>query len=245
MQRRPNFGYFDPIPGDYPIGRDPACSIHLASPDVSRKHAQLTVTPEGCAIEDIGGRYGTLIDNRQIAGKVRVQPGQTITLGRTTLELTPLENNDTTEPSTEQPTQRYEIARQLAKGGMGEVYLALDHQLQRHVALKVMTPEIAANPDLSSRFTQEALVLGRLDHPHIVPIHDLGVDAQGRNYYAMKFVRGTTLKEVLHSYAKVNRLLSTVIRSRACSISLAKPVMRWPMPIPKASSIATSSRPTS
>ena len=61
-----------------------------------------------------------------------------------------------------------------------------------------MTPEIAANPDLSNRFTQEALVLGRLDHPHIVPIHDLGVDAQGRNYYAMKFVRGTTLKEVLH-----------------------------------------------
>ena len=81
---------------------------------------------------------------------------------------------------------------------MGEVYLALDHQLQRHVALKVMTPEIALNPDLSNRFTQEALVLGRLDHPHIVPIHDLGVDAQGRNYYAMKFVRGTTLKEVLH-----------------------------------------------
>ena len=121
------------------------------------------------------------------------------TLGRTTLELTPLENTDTAETDSEPPTQRYEIARQLAKGGMGEVYLALDHQLQRHVALKVMTPEIAANPDLSSRFTQEALVLGRLDHPHIVPIHDLGVDAQGRNYYAMKFVRGTTLKEVLHS----------------------------------------------
>ena len=63
---------FDLIPGDYPIGRDPACSIHLASPDVSRKHAQLTVTPEGCAIEDIGGRYGTLIDNRQISGKIRI-----------------------------------------------------------------------------------------------------------------------------------------------------------------------------
>ena len=189
---------FDLIPGDYPIGRDPACSIHLASPDVSRKHAQLTVTPEGCAIEDIGGRYGTLVDNRQISGKIRVQPGQTITLGRTTLELTLLENTAAAEPTPDPPTQRYEISRQLAKGGMGEVYLALDHQLQRHVALKVMTPEIAANPDLSNRFTQEALVLGRLDHPHIVPIHDLGVDAQGRNYYAMKFVRGTTLKEVLH-----------------------------------------------
>lgn len=191
---------FDLIPGDYLIGRDPACSIHLASPDVSRKHALLTISPEGCGIQDIGGRYGTLVENRQITGKVRLTAGQTITLGRTTLELSELKAPDSSpsEQPAALPSQRYQISRQLAKGGMGEVYLALDHQLQRHVALKVMTPEIAANADLSSRFTQEALVLGRLDHPHIVPIHDLGVDDQGRNYYAMKFVRGTTLKEVLH-----------------------------------------------
>ena len=191
---------FDLVPGDYSIGRDPSCSITLDSPDVSRKHALLTVTEESCTLEDIGGRFGTLIADRQIVGKVRLQLGQTFTLGRTTVELTSVEPKSEDAATTQSShSERYEISRKLAKGGMGEVYLALDHQLQRHVALKVMTPEVAANKDLANRFTQEALVLGKLDHPHIVPIHDLGNDTKGRNYYAMKFVRGTTLKDVLHA----------------------------------------------
>ena len=126
-----------------------------------------------------------------------MQPGQTITLGRTTLEP-PLKTTIQPSPPPNSPLNAMRLPGNSPRAAWAKC-TALDHQLQRHVALKVMTPEIAANPDLSSRFTQEALVLGRLDHPHIVPIHDLGVDAQGRNYYAMKFVRGTTLKEVLHS----------------------------------------------
>ncbi len=78
---------FDLGPGDYPIGRDPSCSITLNSPDISRKHALLTVAEEGCTLEDIGGRFGTLINDRQIVGKVRLQPGQTFILGRTIIEL--------------------------------------------------------------------------------------------------------------------------------------------------------------
>ena len=186
---------FDLVSGDYSIGRDSACSITLNSPDVSRKHALLTISSEEITLEDIGGRFGTLIDNRQVVGKVRVQLGQSFTLGRTSVELSLIEQSQTIPKSS--TSERYEISRQLAKGGMGEVYLALDRQLHRHVALKVMTPKVAEDSDLTQRFTQEAMVLGRLDHPHIVPIHDLGVDSLGRNYYAMKFVRGTTLKEVL------------------------------------------------
>ncbi len=193
---------FDLEPGDYLIGRDPSCPITLNSPEISRKHAQLHVAQTHFSIEDVGGRFGTQLDGRQIVGAVNIQPGQTITLGRTTLELHPIDPSlsEASMPNT-QP-ERYERVRQLAKGGMGEVHLAFDHQLQRHVAIKVMTSEVAASPELSARFTQEAIVLGRLDHPHIVPIHDLGTDAQGHNYYAMKFVRGTTLKEVLTGLRK-------------------------------------------
>ena len=194
-----NFGL---EPGDYLIGRDPSCPITLDSPEVSRKHAQLHVAQDNFSIEDVGGRFGTQLDGRQIVGAVAIQPGQTITLGRTSIELYPIDPTlaEAGVPAT-QP-ERYERVRQLAKGGMGEVHLAFDHQLQRHVALKVMTPKVAASPELSARFTQEAIVLGRLDHPHIVPIHDIGSDAQGHNYYAMKFVRGTTLKEVLTGLRK-------------------------------------------
>ena len=185
-------------PGDYQIGRDPACEITLASPEISRHHAQLRVAADQITLEEVGGKFGTLIDGRQIVGAVSVQPGQVITLGRTTIELQSVESSANFSPNPE----RYERVRQLAKGGMGEVHLAFDRQLQRHVALKVMTPELAASPGLAARFTQEAIVLGRLDHPHIVPIHDLGTDAHGSSYYAMKFVRGVTLKDVLTGLRK-------------------------------------------
>jgi hypothetical protein len=189
-------------PGDYLIGRDPACPIAIDSPEISRKHAQLHIAHDHFTIEDVGGRFGTQLDGRQIVGAVTIQPGQTITLGRTSIVLHPIDPSQAIPNPQPAQTERYERVHQLAKGGMGEVHLAFDHQLQRHVALKVMTPEVAASPELSARFTQEAIVLGRLDHPHIVPIHDLGSDAQGQNYYAMKFVRGTTLKEVLTGLRK-------------------------------------------
>ena len=186
---------YDLVPGEFQIGRDPACPITLDSPEVSRQHAQLTVTPDRCVLEDIGGKFGTLIDGRQIAGPVTVQPGQSFSIGKLTVTLHAI-TAAVTPPAT--LPDRYERVRYLAKGGMGEIHLAHDRQLQRHVALKLMTPAVAASASLARRFTQEALVLGRLDHPHIVPIHDLGVDADGQNYYAMKYVRGTTLKDVLN-----------------------------------------------
>ena len=186
---------YDLVPGEFQIGRDPTCPITFDSPEVSRQHAQLTVTPDRCILEDIGGKFGTLIDGRQIAGPVTVQPGQSFSIGKLTVTLHAI-TAATTPPAT--LPDRYERVRHLAKGGMGEIHLAHDRQLQRHVALKLMTPAVAASASLARRFTQEALVLGRLDHPHIVPIHDLGVDAGGQNYYAMKYVRGTTLKDVLN-----------------------------------------------
>ena len=187
---------YDLVPGEFQIGRDPACPITLDSPEVSRQHAQLTVTPDRCVLEDIGGKFGTLIDGRQIAGPVSVQPGQSFSIGKLTVTLHAI-SAASTPPAAALP-DRYDRVRHLAKGGMGEIHLAHDRQLQRHVALKLMTPAVAASSSLARRFTQEALVLGRLDHPHIVPIHDLGVDAGGQNYYAMKYVRGTTLKDVLN-----------------------------------------------
>ena len=174
---------YDLVPGEFQIGRDPTCPITLDSPEVSRQHAQLTVTPDRCILEDIGGKFGTLIDGRQIAGPVTVQSGQSFSIGKLTVTLHAI-TAATTPPAT--LPDRYERVRHLAKGGMGEIHLAHDRQLQRHVALKLMTPKVAASASLARRFTQEALVLGRLDHPHIVPIHDLGVDAGGQNYYAMK-----------------------------------------------------------
>ena len=88
---------------------------------------------------------------------------------------------------------RYVVKKFHARGGMGEVFLAEDHELGREVALKRLGSRTAR----SERFLVEARVTGQLEHPGIVPVHDLGVDDEGRPFYIMKFVRGRTLKDLI------------------------------------------------
>jgi len=75
---------------------------------------------------------------------------------------------------------------------MGVVWLAEDTLLQRRVALKILAPE-NSSPELAARLLREAVVLARLEHPGIVPVHDSGVLADGRTFYCMKYVEGKTL----------------------------------------------------
>ena len=89
---------------------------------------------------------------------------------------------------------KYTFIKELARGGMGTVYLAEDTELDRQVAIKVLnTPEITE--DLRRRMIREAQIIARLEHPGIVPVHDVGVLPDGRVFYAMKFVRGMRLDE--------------------------------------------------
>ncbi len=87
---------------------------------------------------------------------------------------------------------RYRALELLGQGGMGAVWLAQDSILQRHVALKIFTAE-NSSADLAARLLQEAVVLARLEHPGIVPVHDAGTLADGRTFYCMKLVEGQTL----------------------------------------------------
>jgi len=89
---------------------------------------------------------------------------------------------------------KYRIISELARGGMGTVYLAEDTELDRRVAIKVLsTPE--TNNDLRQRMIREAQIIARLEHPGIVPVHDVGVLPDSRVFYAMKYVRGSRLDE--------------------------------------------------
>ena len=101
---------------------------------------------------------------------------------------------------------RYRLIEQVARGGMGVVYAAEDQFLQRRVALKVIEEvlEVPSNEgDLANRLLREARVLARLDHPGIVPVHDAGTLADGRVFYAMKFVEGQRLDRYIESLASI------------------------------------------
>jgi eukaryotic-like serine/threonine-protein kinase len=92
---------------------------------------------------------------------------------------------------------RYRKVRDHAVGGLGIVYVAHDEELRREVALKEIKPEYADNPASQSRFVLEAEITGGLEHPGIVPVYGLGHHGDGRPFYAMRFIRGDSLKHAI------------------------------------------------
>ena len=96
--------------------------------------------------------------------------------------------------------QRFRVLRPHARGGLGAVFVALDAELNREVALKQILDRHADDPISRHRFLLEAEVTGGLEHPGIVPVYGLGTYAEGRPYYAMRFIRGDTLKEAIERH---------------------------------------------
>lgn len=90
---------------------------------------------------------------------------------------------------------RFRVVKSHAAGGLGEVFLAWDAELDRNVALKQIRPEYLTSERARERFLREARINGNLEHPGIVPVYGLGADAEGRPYYAMRFVQGENLKD--------------------------------------------------
>jgi serine/threonine-protein kinase len=96
--------------------------------------------------------------------------------------------------------QRFRILRPHARGGLGAVFVALDAELHREVALKQILDAHADDPVSRQRFLLEAEVTGGLEHPGIVPVYGLGTYGDGRPFYAMRFIRGDSLKEAIEHF---------------------------------------------
>jgi eukaryotic-like serine/threonine-protein kinase len=102
---------------------------------------------------------------------------------------------------------RYEIRSKIGEGGMGEVYLAQDHQLDRKVALKILLAEVASQRDRMGRFIREAKSAAALNHPNIAHVYEIG-EADGINFIAMEFIDGVTLRDKIHrENAELGKLL--------------------------------------
>src|SRR5438128_819976 len=101
--------------------------------------------------------------------------------------------------------QRFRVLRPHARGGLGAVFVALDEELHREVALKQILDHSADDPISRTRFVLEAEITGGLEHPGIVPVYGLGTYADGRPYYAMRFIRGDSLKEAIERFHKADK----------------------------------------
>ncbi|NJN14783.1 MAG: serine/threonine protein kinase, partial [Planctomycetes bacterium] len=100
-------------------------------------------------------------------------------------------------------TTRYSLREEMARGGMGVILRVWDEDLRRTLAMKSMRgmllPKDASpeNAQMVSRFLEEAQITGQLDHPGVVPVHELGIDAKGHVFFTMRMVRGVELAEVI------------------------------------------------
>ncbi|MDA1142780.1 MAG: protein kinase [Planctomycetota bacterium] len=93
--------------------------------------------------------------------------------------------------------RKYRTETEIAHGGMGTVNLCIDRAINRPVAMKVMLQKIAESEEHRIRFFEEAQITGQLEHPNIVPIHELGKDEEDNLYFTMKLVKGQSLGEIL------------------------------------------------
>lgn len=196
-------------PGDYLIGREEGCDFRLESDRVSIRHALLSVSADGVYLEALGICSSILVNGTPLTGRSRLWPGQKIQIGAATVELRRSTRGKeiSKQPSSELPTQigdpladfsppkKYEITSVAAVGGMGTILKAREAASGRSVALKVMRKTGSA--EAVGRFISEAKVTARLEHPNIVPVHDMDTDGEDRFFYTMKFVGGVTLHVIL------------------------------------------------
>ena len=108
---------------------------------------------------------------------------------------------------------RYEIRSKLAEGGMGEVYAALDTELNRTVAVKILHQAVAGNEQRLRRFIQEAQAASALNHPHILTIHEIGT-ADNFRFIATEFIEGDTLRQRINDRSQnLNEVLEIAIQT--------------------------------
>lgn len=121
------------------------------------------------------------------------------------------------EPTEFNLTGRYESLREYARGGMGVVYQARDSQIGRDVAIKHLQSRYSTDSSAFTRFINEAKLAGRLEHPGVVPVYDMGESESGTPYYSMKLVEGKTYESLIAEVhqgsvpAKLRELLSVLI----------------------------------
>src|SRR5881396_700555 len=106
---------------------------------------------------------------------------------------------------------RYEIRSKIGEGGMGEVYLALDSELDRTVAIKILPEALASDQQRLRRFIQEAKAASALNHPHILTIYEIGVTGSSR-FIATEFIDGETLRQRISAGLNLAEALEIAIQ---------------------------------
>ena len=181
--------------GEHLIGRDINCPVYLDTEYISSNHAKLYLSHDGIQIEDLNSTSGTYLDGVTVRGKLRIKPGQVLQVGDLTVHLQP-ESEGKDGPGSRLGDGRYTLVRMLGKGGMGEVWLAKDEQLDEEVALKRLPSEVGADAMALNDMRREVQKSRALSHPNIIRIHDLIQQSGEDPLISLEYVDGTDLTAI-------------------------------------------------
>ena len=130
-----------------------------------------------------------------------VRPEEMLARAMQTAKISGAGGHHWTPPTPEEMAHlfpHYEILSMIGRGGMGAVYKARQIELDRLVAIKLLPLEISVNKDFADRFRREARAMAKLNHPNIITVHDFGQTAEGHLFFAMEFVEGANLHDIIH-----------------------------------------------
>jgi ABC-type multidrug transport system ATPase subunit len=184
------------LPEDAQTLLDSLVQKHAAMNGGSAARSLLALAP----VVSIPGPFRQLADADVQASLLNLAAAERATAGETTA---PLASPSPAAPAVGTPTStghRFRLLRAHARGGLGQVSVALDEELRREVAVKEIQERFADNPESRARFLLEAEVTGRLEHPGIVSVYGLGTREDGRPFYAMRLIHGVDLQAAIGQF---------------------------------------------
>lgn len=182
---------------------DPFEETVIRSAFQSEKQEELSAGLESAAFEetfisnnpaaDVADPSGLMAETVDHDGPASLEKGAGETSSSVRIRLDTLDSG----PS---QNSRYSLTRLCGKGGIGEVWLTLDPNLNRDIALKRFRADRKQSPEIQRQLIKEAQITGQLEHPNIIPIHELNCLEDGSPYYTMKLLRGVTLSRKIKDY---------------------------------------------
>lgn len=189
-----------PAKGTVLLGRDSSTALPLRDTMASRMHCKIESREDGYYLTDLESLNGTYLNGARIRDTVRLSFGDLIKVGETLFTFQSEEASSTTLAG--QRIGGYRILERLGRGGMGTVYKAEQIDLQRLVALKVISEEHTKDKDFIELFIHEARAAARLNHPNIVQVYDV----KRHNdiyYFSMEYVSGGSVQEILNKQRRI------------------------------------------
>ena len=157
---------------------------------ISRKHIEVVHKEDRYFVVDLGSRNGCYHNNKRVTSMRELHDGDLLEMGKTIINFF-----NASEPK--ETLKGYQLNNRISKGGMGTVYKGRQLSLDRIVAIKILHEKLSQRPKFVEQFQAEARAAGMLNHPNIIQVYDCG-EEDGRQFFAMEYVDGLTLRQLLN-----------------------------------------------